>query len=309
MYRYSIAGLTTSSDIEMPGLHAGPDGDGADVSICRGAVPERLDGATASGPTWAMSPDRFLLRIPGIARFLLSGGAQITHQLEADGEAGDLAAFLTGTVFGILLHQRGLVVLHASGVNVGGRAVLFMGPSGSGKSTLATALAQRGYPLVTDDFCVIGADAAGRRLVHPDGRLPKLWAQAIRHLDLADRQGPAVRGRLAKFYVEPPLAPASAAPLPCGPVYALREARAPHKPGIQRPNIVDAALLLRHNAYRARLIRQMDQGELYFQLAAAICNAGGVFQLTRELDFDALAGVIADLERHWAESGQPAAVA
>ena len=170
-------------------------------------------------------------------------------------------------------------------------------------------MAQRGYPLVTDDFCVIGADAAGRRLVYPDGRLPKLWDQAIRRLDLADRQGPPVRGRLSKFYVDPPLASASAAPLPCGPAYALREARAPHRPGIQRPNIVDAALLLRHNAYRARLVRQMDQTELYFQLAVAIGNAGGVFQLTRELDFDALPGVIGDLERHWAQLGRPAAVA
>jgi hypothetical protein len=309
LFRYRIAGLTVSSDLEMAGLHPGATDGAADVSIRRGAVPEALDGATSSGPTWAMAEARFLLRAPGIARFLLSKGETIAYQLEAGAEADDLTAFLTGTAFGILLHQRGVVVLHASGVKVNGRAVLFMGASGAGKSTLATALVKRGYPLVTDDFCVVSADDVGGPQVHPDGRLPKLWAQAIRHLDLADRQGRPVRGRVSKFYVDPPLASASADPLPCGPVYALREARAPHRPGIERPNIVDAALLLRQNAYRARLIQQMGQDELYFRLAAAIGNAGGVFQLTRELTFDALPGVIEDLERHWTAIGQPSVVA
>jgi hypothetical protein len=118
-----------------------------------------------------------------------------------------------------------------------------------------------------------------------------------------------VRRQLAKFYVDPPLASASAAPLPCGPVYALRESRPPYDSGIEQPNIVDAALLLRQNAYRARLIKPWRQGELYFRLGTAVANAGGVFQLTRELDFEAMPGVIAQLERHWAAIGQSAVAA
>src|SRR5882724_7295497 len=73
VYRYSIAGLTVSSDVELPGVHAAPPHEGApDVTIREGAAPDRLDDATASGPTWAMAPSRFLLRVPGIARFLLT---------------------------------------------------------------------------------------------------------------------------------------------------------------------------------------------------------------------------------------------
>jgi hypothetical protein len=298
--RYRIAGLTVSSDVEMPGAYAeAPDTGPADILIEAASVPQSLEGAVATGPTWAMRPDQFLFRVPGIARFLLSSGRTIAYELEPAAEAGDVTAFLVGAVFGILLHQRGLVVLHASGVELDGRAALFLGASGAGKSTLAAALVQRGYRLVTDDFCVVSLDADARPIVNPDGRLPKLWAQAIKHLDLGDRQGRPVRGRLAKFYMERMATPAAARPLPTGPVYALREARAPFESGIERPNVVDAALLLRQNAYRPRLIAQMDQGPLYFRVAAAIANCGGVFHLTRPMDFAAMSVTIDQLERHW----------
>jgi hypothetical protein len=309
VYRYRIAGLTVSSDIEIPGLHEPADDGQAEVSIRLGEVPETLDDPASSGPTWALAEDVFLLRVPGIARFLLTNGNAIVYQPGPKAQPGDIGAFVTGAAFGVLLHQRGLMVLHASSVSVNGRAALFMGPSGAGKSTLAAALLQRGYPLVTDDFCAVGYDAAGRPLVYPDSRLPKLWANTIRHLGLADRQRQAVRGRISKFHVEPTLAGSGPSPLLCGPVYALAEARGPATSGISRPNVVDAALLLRQNAYRTRLIGPMRQGELYFRLAAAIGNAGGVFQLTRDLDFEALPAVVDDLERHWSDLGQLAGAA
>ncbi len=118
---------------------------------------------------------------------------------ESDATAADIPIFILGTVFGILLHQREQIVLHASAVRVNGKAVLFCGASGAGKSTLAAALAQRGYPLVTDDFCTLTADGQGAPLVHPDGRQLKLWAQAIDRLDLAQQRGERVRAQPGKI--------------------------------------------------------------------------------------------------------------
>ena len=80
-------------------------------------------------------------------------------------------------------------MLHASAVRVNGRAVLFCGSSGAGKSTLAAALAQRGYPLVTDDVCTLSIGEAGAPVVYPDGRQLKFWAQAIRRRERTDRSG------------------------------------------------------------------------------------------------------------------------
>lgn len=299
MPAYRIAGLTVLCDADLPGfpIEATPARP-AEVVIRAAETPRTLADPVATGPTWAMAEGRFLLRVPGIARFLLRDGAEIDYQAEAEAEPGDVAAFLLGSAFGVLLHQRGLAVLHASSVAVNGKAALFVGPSGAGKSTLAAALVRRGYPLVADDFCVLSLGGGEVPFVHPDGGLPKLWAESIDELDLAGRQLGAVRGRLSKFYVETPALTAGA-PLPLGPIFVLRDARAPRRPGIEAANVVDTALLIRANAYRPGVVRKFDQAPLYFQVAAAVGNGEGLFHLTRDFDFGRLDAVIDGLEGHW----------
>ena len=308
MPSYRIAGLVVASEIELPGAIPvrSPDAT-ADITVRGGAVPEHLDTASARGPTWQISGTRFLLQVPGVARFLLSDGREIVFEAAAAAEPGDVSIFLLGTALGILLHQRGQIVLHASAVRVGGKAVLFCGASGTGKSTLAAALAKRGLPLVNDDLCAVVLTGDGAPMVQPDGRQLKLWAQAIDNLDLAEQRGAPVRKRLEKFFVEPDAAFSEA--LPLGAVYALREARPPYAPGIERPNVVDAALVLRRNAYRPLLINRMGQKADYFHAATAIANAAGIFHLTRALNFAAMPEVMAQLERHWLDIGlaEPAA--
>jgi hypothetical protein len=301
-YVYRSSGLRVLSEIALPGLIPNADGETEwDVVVRHASVPEAMAGASALGPTWQILDDRFLITIPGVARFLLTGGREIAVELAPGAVPDDVAIFLIGTVFGILLHQREHVVLHASAVRVGGKAVLFCGASGAGKSTIAAALSRQGYPLVTDDVCAVLLAGKEGPMVQPDGRQLKLWANAIENLELSESRGAPVRKRLQKFFVEP--GEAFSEPLPLGAVYALREARAPHKPGIERPNVVDCALLLRRNAYRPLLVRRMGQKTNYFHAAAAIANTAGIFHLTRALDFARMPEVLSGLRDHWAELG------
>jgi hypothetical protein len=299
-FSYRISGLAVLSEIELPGLIPGA-GSQPDVTLRYAAVPETLPGGAKKGPTWQIAGERFLIHIPSVARFLLTAGREIAVEPAPGTDAQDIAIFLVGTVFGILLHQREQIVLHASAVRVNGKAVLFCGASGAGKSTLGAALGQAGFPLVTDDVCAITLTDAGVPMVHPDGRQLKLWAQAIEKLGLGESQGKPVRNRLEKFYVEPDTVFSET--LPLGAVYALREARVPHAPGIERPNIVDAALILRRNAYRPLLVSRMDQKARYFHAATAIANKAGIFHLTRKLDFAAMPDVTGWLRRHWSDIG------
>jgi len=299
---YQSAGLCIASEIDLPGLAPGEPRAAADIRIVRAATPERLDNLIAQGPTWQLNAGAFLLVVPGVARFHLIGDHTIAVAPADDGDPADIPVFLLGSALGILLYRRKQIVLHASAVRVGDRAVLFCGSSGAGKSTLAAALAQRGYPLVTDDVCTVAIEGAAPPRVYPDGRHLKLWSQTIEKLDLAAGRGARVRSTLEKFYVAPP-SEAPTGSLRLGAVYALREARPPHAAGIEPPNVVDAALLLRRNAYRPQMVRRLEQRPQYFHAAAAIANTAGIYHLTRKFDFGKVPDTLATLEAHWRELG------
>ena len=303
MFSYIVSGLGVSSEIALPGLILDESNrpDSADIVIRSGTVPLTLEGATASGPTWQLAGDHFLLTVPDILRMLLIGGNTILFETENGVAAEEAAVFVSGTGFGILLHQRGRIVLHASAVRVNDSAVLFCGPSGAGKSTMAAALVDAGYDLVTDDVCGLSIHPDGSPWVEADGRQLKLWQNSIDRLALAERRAAPIRPTIQKYYVEPRAATASALPLAA--IYVLREARPPLAPGIARPNIADAGLMVRNNAYRPAMVRRMAQMDLYFQAAATIAQRAGVYTLTRELNFARFPAVIGWLEAHWRELG------
>ena len=154
LHFHRAAGLNVVSEIALTSFPQAESGV-ADVTIRCGAVPAALDGAQEVHATYQIAGDRLLLHIPGVARFALHAGHEIVVERETGATTGDLSAFIVGTVFGILMHQRARIVLHASVVRTGERAVLFCGPSGAGKSTLAAALALEGYAVLGDDLCAI----------------------------------------------------------------------------------------------------------------------------------------------------------
>lgn len=260
-----------------------------------------LDDVEAVGPTWQRAANRFLLRIPHIARFLLEDGRSIAFEAEAGAGPQDVAVFLSGSVFGVLLHQRNHIVLHASAVLVGDKAVLFCGQSGAGKSTLAAALGEHGHPLVADDQCAIEIGSDGIPRVQADGRQLRLWEKSICELGLTGRRGGPMRNRLRKFYVNP--ATTSDAAVPIGAVYALTEIRGPEEPCIQQPNVVDATKLLAANAYRPMLVHRLGQRDVYFRGGTAIAATSGIFRLKRRLGFDHVPATIAMLHAHWGDIG------
>jgi hypothetical protein len=302
VYSYCVCGLSIASEIGLPGLIAAPAAPGpAEVVIRSASVPDALAHASDHGPNWQRAGDLILMHVPGVARFLLRSGAEIVFEPEGATPCGDIAAFAVGTVFGILLHQRGGMVLHASAVGVGDRAVLFCGPSGAGKSTLAAALEQRGHPLLNDDVCLLDTDPTGAPIVLSDGRGLDLWADAIDPLGLAARQGPAVRAGFGKFHVLPRETPNRAMRL--GAIYVLRPARPPFHEGIESPNVIDATLLIQQSAYHPRLVAVLQHKRRCFLSAAHMAAKAGVYTLTQPRDFGRLAASVDRLQAHWRATG------
>ena len=82
--------------------------------------------------------------------------------------------------------------------------------------------------------------AGARRWCSPTGAISSCGRRPSKSSISPSAAARRCASRLEKFFVEP--AAAFGEPLPLGAVYALREARPPHQPGIERPNVVDAAL-------------------------------------------------------------------
>lgn len=201
MYQYRIGGLNVRSDIRIaaPDAVAGAQGDVADVEIV--AVEAAAPGADVPrAGAWAeaTADDFGFNAMPGLS-FRITGGRRIAIARAPTVAEADVLLYLTGSAWGVLCYQRGWLPLHCSAVAVGARAVAFTGVSGAGKSTLTAGMAQRGWPLLCDDTCVI--DPADARLtVRGAPKETKLWGDAIDALGL--ERGAAVGDVLQreKFY-------------------------------------------------------------------------------------------------------------
>lgn len=298
MHNYLISGLGVSSELELPGAIPNiSQEDNPAVLIRRGAVPTALPDATDSGPTWDMAGDIFLLRVPGLVRLLMTAGRDIAFELEPGAQDRDASAFVLGSAFGILLHQRGALVLHGSAVSKDGRAIAICGPSGAGKSTLAAALCRDGFFFAADDICVIGTDDQRRPIVLPDGRQLKLWKESIDKLDLADRQGEAVRENFAKYFVAPTATPVDPPRLVA--IYVLRESRPSLTDGIESLSLPDAMRALDYEAYRPGLRAKIGQKPQMLTQAAATFGHAKVFRLIRPRGFEHMSGTVSALHAHW----------
>ncbi|MGA7673660.1 MAG: hypothetical protein WCA78_01280 [Rhizomicrobium sp.] len=298
MPNYSISGLRVSSEIDLHGaiLDASPSTDFA-VSIRRAPVPTQLNDATATGPTWDMTADAFLLRVPRLARLLITSGRDIAVELEPDATERDASSFVLGAAFGILLHQRGALVLHGAAVANGGRAIAICGRSGAGKSTLAAALCRDGCSFVADDICVITLDEQLRPVVLPDGRQMKLWKESIDKLGLAPRQGSPVRETFEKYFIDS--SSSNATPHGLSAIYVLREARPPLDACIESLALPDAMRMLDYQAYRPKFRARIGQKPDMLARSAATLNHAKVFQLIRPRGFEHMDETIALLRAHW----------
>ena len=107
-------------------------------------------------------------------------------------EHGLLAAEM-GMNLQMALGQKRFLLLHASTVERGGRALLMTGASGAGKSTLAALLGEHGWRLLGDEFALLDLEDG---LVHPFPRAVSLKNQAIYVMEEvagAERLGPWLR--------------------------------------------------------------------------------------------------------------------
>jgi hypothetical protein len=198
-YSYRAYGLNILSQLPVTGFEPAPV-ETADVHIHKGQAPETLENIINQGVLYQSNESEFLLRLEKVAAYYVRNGNEIIIQHLGQASEGEVSAFLSGTSFGALLHQRKMLPLHASTVIFHDKCLVIAGISGAGKSTLAMALVKEGGTLVADDISVI--DFSGEKpAVYPAFPTIKIWEDSLNHLGISSVGLEPVRGELKKYYL------------------------------------------------------------------------------------------------------------
>ncbi|MGH9700627.1 MAG: HPr kinase/phosphorylase, partial [Candidatus Acidiferrales bacterium] len=199
---YFLFGLTINSNIPIPGIGAFDNPVAhPDIAIQWGLSPDATREITLqpevlaytsmytddSGEPilkiWSLGNGKYLrLAYPDGMQFWIDrGGTKIWAVWPATSSLEDAASYLLGPVLGLVLRLRGTTCLHASAVEIHGRAVIFPGEEGAGKSTTAAALARRGHAVLSDDVVAL-AERDGIFLVLPAYPYLSLWEDSVKML-------------------------------------------------------------------------------------------------------------------------------
>jgi len=276
---YTVFGLTLQSDIVLPELFSAGPGAMPDVTVRYGAVdPDTLGEAARVGPQLWVSPERFILEIPRVARFEVAQGTEIRVDPAPGVDAESVRLFLLGSAFGALLFQRGHLVLHGNAIKIDGRCMICVGASGAGKSTLAAAFARRGYPVLADDVVPVDANAAAL----PGLPRIKLWQDAAEWLGIETAGLRRIRPDMAKFNM--PLAEddrAVSAPAPIRWIYILGQDVTLEDVRIVPIHGMARFGPLRNNTYRVRYLQGMKLGPVHLERCGALAGQVHLARVTR----------------------------
>ena len=282
-FDYSVFGLHVRSDLQLPELLEAKASTAPQVTVRTGRV--------AAGPP-GLNPVEggLLLAVPEVGRYLISDGAEIVVEAEPGVPAANVRLFLLGSAMGALLHQRGLLPLHANAVEVEGRAFAFMGESGAGKSTLAAWFHDRGFRIVADDVCVVGFDDSGKAQVRPGISRLRLWREA---LDATGRDVAAYQrsffGDDAPDKYDVPLAGqcATDAAMPLAAVYLLERSETL---SIEPLAGVAAAEAVFANTYRGSFVPMAGSSQDHWSACVQLVRSTPIFRAGRRWGLDDLTG-------------------
>jgi hypothetical protein len=297
-FRYRLFGLSLASDLELPELRSDTAPSASpDLVIRTGELPEPRQELSPIGDFVEIAPREFRLQVPEVGGFMVRDGCEIFVRPLRGAEPADLRAYLLGSVLGGLVHQAGLLPLHASAIARGEQAAAFLGASGAGKSTIAHRLSRKGYGLLSDDVCVVHPGADGGALVWPGIRQFKLWDSSLAAAG-ESRSGLApVLMREDKFLL-PASRTADDSAHRLDLIYVLARGEKGGENRIEALKGLQAVNALVSNTYRGLALRGMGRSAWHLQRCVELARHCRIFTFTMAWGFDRAERAYAAIETH-----------
>ncbi|HWP44749.1 MAG TPA: hypothetical protein VNO14_15985 [Blastocatellia bacterium] len=299
LYNYTAYGLAIESEVALPELLPATR-SGRDLIIRTGKVDRLPPESTQAdkGFRYHLSPQEAYFCWDATAAFLVRSGREIIIDPAPGAEEAMIRVLLLGVLMAILLHQRGLLVLHASAVDIDGGAVVFLGGKGWGKSTMAATLYTRGHLHLADDLVAIETtEMTSARVLSGYPQL-KLWPDAVAP---SLEEDPELLPRVAPGFEKRACRTAdrfSRGAVPLRAVYALSDGEAPEL-RVLKPQ--EAIVQLIGNSYIARFGNHLLNGEsasLHIRQCARIAGQVPIHKLARPFRLELLPAIARLLEQH-----------
>jgi hypothetical protein len=291
MYCYIAHGVVIHSDLFFPELVM-TQGK-ADAFIHLGKV-ERPFGPRVSLNCLKATDREVYIYWEGICTILVRDGREIIADPSPGVEQDKLHVFILGVALAVLLHQRGLLVLHASAIEVNGSVVAFIGDKGWGKSTTTAALHARGYKVVTDDLLVLKVNGTECPIVFPGFPQIKLWPDSVTALGddpaTLKRIYSQVEKRAYRVFDS-----FSSTPLPLKCIYVLDIGSSHKIESIQGQEVF--AELVRHS-FLIKLLQATKTANLHFNQCTRLASCVPIYRLKRQPSLQDLPAIAQLIEQH-----------
>ncbi len=288
---YQAFDLRISSEILLPELIS-VDGSEADVDlrIVRSTVqfpalsPTSIQRRGIMAESAEGEDGAIYLRWEGVAGYRAVDGRTLYVEPYAD-DAELVSLFTISEALGCILLQRGLLLFHASSVQVGTTAYTFLGEPGTGKSTTASAFVKHGASLLSDDLTAICFDDENQPFVLPAYPQLKIWENAVKGLDFDQSKLAPVAEGINKFSFRPGHA-FPTKPVPLVKIFLLHKSLEPIS--TRRLSPIEAPIeLVRHFPLSTHLL-QGKVHQRHFQQSAWCATQAEIWDKPRPDGFMAL---------------------
>lgn len=291
-YAYQCYGLSIRADRILPELlGVTSNEEEREVEIVEGVINLEMP-ATNQMAYRPVSPEVVVIQWPKVGALRAERGRFLTYQMEPDADPLVFRMFIYCQGLGVLLQQRGLLVLHASCVRFGQRTIAFAGTSGDGKSTLAAMCCEHGAEMLADDVLAVSAEANTAPRAWPGFARLKLRPEISSRLTFAQGGGRPIGEYGKSLHATNGRPPTACSNLDR--VYFLSEGSSVK---IEVPGVREALPLLIQHSYGRALIPYLKLEAKHLTQCGALMRAQIVRRLRRPRDLELLRDTIEVLRR------------